>query len=102
MCDGTMREGKQLGGRMKQKTALCCNVTRCIVMNARLFLSSLMLTSTKTFFRNICLFLPGYIPIFGGRGSPVVKVLRYKSEGRWFDSGRCHWNFSLIYSFRVE
>ena len=25
------------------------------------------------------------------RGSTVVKVLCYKSEGRWFD----HWNFSL-------
>ena len=25
----------------------------------------------------------------------VVKVLRYKSEGRWFDSRWCHWNFSL-------
>ena len=29
------------------------------------------------------------------RGSTVVKVLRYKSEGRWFDSRWCHWNFSL-------
>ena len=25
----------------------------------------------------------------------VVKVLRYKSEGRWFDPIWCHWNFSL-------
>jgi len=25
----------------------------------------------------------------------VVKVLCYKSEGRWFDSSWCHWNFSL-------
>jgi len=30
----------------------------------------------------------------------VVKVLRYKSEGRWFDSRWCHWNFLLTYSFR--
>jgi len=29
----------------------------------------------------------------------VVKVLCYKSEGRWFDSRWCHWNFSLT-SFR--
>ena len=28
-------------------------------------------------------------------GGTVVKVLRYKSEGRWFDSRWCHWNFSL-------
>ena len=30
----------------------------------------------------------------------VVKVLRYKSEGRWFDSRWCHWNFSLTQSSR--
>jgi hypothetical protein len=28
-------------------------------------------------------------------GGTVVKVLCYKSEGRWFDSRWCHWNFSL-------
>jgi len=31
----------------------------------------------------------------GVRGSTVVKVLCYKSEGRWFDSRWCNWNFSL-------
>ena len=31
------------------------------------------------------------------RGNTVV--LGYKSEGRWFDSRWCHWNFSLTYSF---
>ena len=34
------------------------------------------------------------------RGDTVVKVLCYKSEGRWFDSIWCHWNFSLTQSFR--
>jgi hypothetical protein len=29
------------------------------------------------------------------RGGTVAKVLRYKSEGRWFDSRWCHCNFSL-------
>ena len=29
------------------------------------------------------------------RGSIVVKVLCYKSEGRWFDPSCCHWSFSL-------
>ena len=29
------------------------------------------------------------------RGSTVVKVLCYKSEGLWLDSRWCHWNFSL-------
>ena len=36
----------------------------------------------------------------GDRGSTVVKVLCYKSEGRWFDSRWCHRNFSLTQSFR--
>jgi len=34
--------------------------------------------------------------IRGDRGSTVVKVLCYKSEGRWFDPSWCQWNFSLI------
>ena len=38
----------------------------------------------------------------GDRGSTVVKVLCYKSEGRWFDSGWFHWNFLLTYSFRLH
>ena len=29
------------------------------------------------------------------RGSTVVKVLCYKSEGCWFDPSWCYWNFSL-------
>jgi len=33
--------------------------------------------------------------VIGGRGGTVVKALCYKSEGRWFDSRWCHWNFSL-------
>ena len=38
----------------------------------------------------------------GGRGGTVVKVLRYKWEGRWFDSRWCHWNFSLTKSSRLH
>jgi len=33
--------------------------------------------------------------IYGDRGSTVVKVLCYESEGRWFDPRWCNWNFSL-------
>jgi len=33
---------------------------------------------------------------YGDRGSTVVKVLCYKSVGRWFDPSWCHWNSSLI------
>ena len=31
----------------------------------------------------------------GDRGGTVVKLLCYKSEGRWFDPSWCHWNFLL-------
>ena len=37
-----------------------------------------------------------------GMGPAVAQVdeaLRYKPEGRGFDSRCCHWNFSLTYSF---
>jgi len=37
------------------------------------------------------------------RGSTVVKVLCYKSEGRWFGTSWCHWNFFIdIKSFRSQ
>jgi len=29
------------------------------------------------------------------RGNTVIKVLCYKSEGRWFNPSWCHWDFSL-------
>ena len=35
------------------------------------------------------------LPVMEDRGGTVVKVLCYKSEGRWSDSRWCHWNFSL-------
>ena len=33
--------------------------------------------------------------IIRDRDGTLVKVLCYKSEGRWFDPRWCHWNFSL-------
>ena len=39
-----------------------------------------------------------YFPIWGDRGGTVVKVLCYKSEGRWFDPRWCHWHFLLTSS----
>ena len=44
---------------------------------------------------NISIFIPYIKGVPGDRGGTVVKVLRYKSEGRWFDPSWCHWNFSL-------
>jgi len=43
-----------------------------------------------------------YIYSMGDRGSTVVKVLCYKSEGRWFDPIWCHWNLSSTQSFRTH
>jgi hypothetical protein len=37
--------------------------------------------------------------IYGDRSSTVVNVLRYKSEGRWFDPRWCHGNFQWHKSF---
>jgi len=37
---------------------------------------------------------------YGDRGSTVVKVLCYKSEGRWFDPSWCQWIFIDTKSFR--
>ena len=43
---------------------------------------------------NIYLLQLGCYPVaVGDRGSTVVKVLCYKSEGRWFDPRWCHWIF---------
>jgi len=37
----------------------------------------------------------GTLPFKNTSGSTVVKVLCYKSEGRWLDPNWCHWNFLL-------
>ena len=41
-----------------------------------------------------------YISLQGDRGSTVVKVLCYKSEGCWFDPSWCQWIFIDIKSFQ--
>ena len=43
----------------------------------------------------VCVCVRVRVCIYGAHGSTVVKVLCYKSEGRWFDPSWCHWNFSL-------
>ena len=35
---------------------------------------------------------PYFYTTLGDRGSTVVTVLCYKSEGRWFDTSCCHWH----------
>jgi hypothetical protein len=36
-----------------------------------------------------------FIFYVGGRGGTLVKVVCYKSEGRWFDSRWCNWKFFI-------
>jgi len=45
--------------------------------------------------KTLLFFYSNYMHIMGDRGGTVVKALCYKSEGRWFESRWCHWNFSL-------
>ena len=41
------------------------------------------------------MFLTFYIRRMGYAVAQLVEALRYKPEGRGFDSRWCHWNFSL-------
>ena len=66
----------------------CCCVMHCVILAHNCFCNTL----TNIFY--IYRFRKN-IEMEGGRGGTVVKVLRYKWEGRWFDSRWCHWNFSL-------
>ena len=51
---------------------------------------------TRHFISFIAREIMGFVSMYGwNSGSTVVKVLRHKSEGRWFDPKWCHWNFSL-------
>jgi len=65
---------------------------------ARVFLffiydTSETITAMETVPPNMAVVCLTSISVTGDRGSTVV--LRYKSEGLWFDSRWCHWNFSL-------
>jgi len=46
--------------------------------------------------------LLGYYVAYSSKYAVVqlLEALRYKPEGRGFDSRWCHWNFLLTYSFR--
>jgi len=45
---------------------------------------------------NSVTFRPEYYTVKGHVVAHLVEALRYKPEGRGFDSQLCHWNFSLI------
>jgi hypothetical protein len=52
---------------------------------------------TEYTFKNVLFNEFARVSVYTGTadGGTVFKVLRYKSEGRWFDSRWCHWNFPL-------
>jgi len=66
----------------------CHRVTAHLQLNILLLLLLLLLLLCKVEIDSLFLLL-------GDRGSTVVKVLCYKSEGRWFDPSWRHWSFSL-------
>ena len=51
--------------------------------------------NSQYIFTNLYLTKHKYIIIWGHAVAQLVEALRYKSEGRGFDSQWCHWNFSL-------
>jgi hypothetical protein len=51
------------------------------------------------FFNGPLSWTPCNLPTHGDSGGTVVEVLRYKSEGRWFDPRRCHGIFHWYKSF---
>jgi len=70
-----------------------CNCGACIETNSNKKMSVFL---KKKYFFFSTLFCPRGSKTRGGgggRGSTVVKVLCYKSEGRWFDPSWCQWIF---------
>jgi hypothetical protein len=54
-----------------------------------------MKSSIHAEFRHVTLLMGGTLLV-----AQLVEALRYKSEGRGFDSRWCHWNFFFFLSFR--
>ena len=50
--------------------------------------------------RDHCNYFNNLFSKTGHTVAQLVEALRYKPEGRGFDSHWCHWNFSLTNSFR--
>ena len=68
---------------------LCCHCTATWQERQAVRLGKLVNVGSRFNFK-----LSKHIGVSGGdRGSTVVKVLCYKSEGRWFDPSWCQWIF---------
>jgi hypothetical protein len=61
--------------------------------------------NSQTFSSIICRYLVPRVTlsgnIWGYAVSQLVEAMRYRSEGRGFDSRWCHWKFSLTLSFHL-
>jgi len=71
-------------------------VTTTVIANAFQFL---FLAHARLSSAGLLVVLPLLAHLTGGPGHAVaqlVEALRYKPEGRGFDSRWCYWNFSLI------
>jgi hypothetical protein len=78
---------------------LCHAVSRIVKCFSSIFYADCFVGLFKYLVSLVYLYLCMYSG-GGGHGSAVVKLLRYKSEGRWFHSHWRYWNFSLTQSFR--
>ena len=58
------------------------------------FAVAMLFSCLLTFTVNFFLYFPLHITIRGHAVAHLVEALRYKPEGRGFDSRWCHWNFS--------
>ena len=62
-------------------------IVACDVLKIFIIISKFLEIETKLKLR--------YITHLGHAVAQLIGALRYKPEGRGFDSRRCHWNFSL-------
>jgi hypothetical protein len=69
--------------------------SRFIMTSLKIILQSFMFSIYTIVHMDCFQFLFSTYCNMGSWGGVVVKALRYKPAGRWFDSRWCHWNFSL-------
>ena len=60
----------------------------------------ILITDLVLYFSSINVLFFSYLLVLGQAVVQFVEALRYKPEGRGFDSRWCHWNFSLTEFFR--
>jgi len=66
------------------------NPIRSLYLDSQWCGSSILKTVMKSGNNSVTIIIITTIYYNGDRGSTVVKVLCYKSEGRWFDPSWCH------------